>query len=229
MKPGMILYREELQMLLMMEDGEIAEAITALANRFLFGDPAESDNRRVKTFLRAAVPKQEADEKAYEKRVDSARKAGLASNDSRTNAQRPFNDRSTTVDDRSTSVDKQEQEQEQELRTGTGTTTNTRQRAKVWVKPTVEEVRSYCEQRGNHVDPQEFVDFYESKGWMIGKNRMKDWQAAVRTWEKNRFSQETKKSSEQNMQTHEWDYDALEEKASQVDWLSMIKQRAGGS
>lgn len=219
----MILYREELQMLLMMEDGEIAEAITALANRFLFGDPAESDNRRVKTFLRAAIPKQEADEKAYEKRVDSARKAGLASNDSRTNAQqpstdvqRPFNDRSTTVNDRSTSVDKQEQEQEQEHRTGTGTITNAR--ARVWVKPTIEEVRSYCEQRKNNVDPQEFMDFYESKGWMIGKNHMKDWQACVRTWEKNRFGQETRKSSEQNMQTHNWDYDELEELAVRRAW-----------
>ena len=100
MKPGMILYREELQMLLMMEDGEIAEAITLLANRFLFGDPVESDNRRVKTFLRTAVQKQEADEAAYEKRVDSARKAGLASNDSRTNAQRPSTDVQRPFNDR---------------------------------------------------------------------------------------------------------------------------------
>lgn len=220
MKPGMILYREELQMLLMMEDGEIAEAITLLANRFLFGDPVESDNRRVKTFLRTAVQKQEADEAAYEKRVDSARKAGLASNDSRTNAQRPstdvqrpFNDRSTTVDDCSTTVNKQEQEQEQEHRTGTGTNTNMRTSARVFVKPTLEQVRSYCQQRGNSVDPQEFMDFYESKGWMIGKNHMKDWQACVRTWEKNRFGQETKKSSEQNMKTHDWNYDELEELA----------------
>lgn len=211
-------------MLLMMEDGEIAEAITALANRFLFGDPAESDNRRVKTFLRVAVQKQDADEKAYEKRVDSARKAGLASNDSRTSVNdrstsvnersTNVNDRSTDFNDRSTTVNKQEQEQEQEQRTGTGTHTDARKRARVWVKPTIEEVRSYCEQRKNRVDPQEFMDFYESKGWMIGKNHMKDWQACVRTWEKNRFGQETRKSSEPEMQTHGWDYDKLQELAA---------------
>ena len=85
--------------------------------------------------------------------------------------------------------------------------------ARVFVKPTLEQVRSYCQQRGNSVDPQEFMDFYESKGWMIGKNHMKDWQACVRTWEKNRFGQETKKSSEQNMKTHDWNYDELEELA----------------
>ena len=38
--------------------------------------------------------------------------------------------------------------------------------------------------RHNNVDPEKFVDFYAAKGWMIGKNKMKDWKAAVRTWEK---------------------------------------------
>lgn len=50
--------------------------------------------------------------------------------------------------------------------------------------PTVGQVRKYCEERGNQVDPEIFVDFYHSKGWIVGKNKMKDWQAAVRTWEK---------------------------------------------
>lgn len=53
-------------------------------------------------------------------------------------------------------------------------------------KPTVADVREYCTERGNKVDPQAFVDFYESKGWIVGKAKMKDWQAAVRTWEKDR-------------------------------------------
>ena len=51
--------------------------------------------------------------------------------------------------------------------------------------PTLEEVTAYCRERGNKVDPQKFIDFYESKGWMIGKNKMKSWQAAVRTWERS--------------------------------------------
>lgn len=50
--------------------------------------------------------------------------------------------------------------------------------------PSVDEVRRYCLERNNRVDPQAFVDFYEAKGWMVGKNKMKSWQAAVRTWEK---------------------------------------------
>ena len=51
-------------------------------------------------------------------------------------------------------------------------------------KPTLAEIREYCISRGNKVDPEQFFDFYESKGWMVGNSRMKDWRAAVRTWEK---------------------------------------------
>lgn len=51
--------------------------------------------------------------------------------------------------------------------------------------PTYDEVKNYCDERTNLVDVQRFVDFYASKGWMVGKNKMKDWRAAVRTWEKS--------------------------------------------
>ena len=51
--------------------------------------------------------------------------------------------------------------------------------------PTLEEVKAYCKERNNNVDAERFIDFYESKGWMIGKSKMKDWKACVRTWEKD--------------------------------------------
>ena len=54
-----------------------------------------------------------------------------------------------------------------------------------FVKPDVVEVRAYCVERGNRVDAQKFVDYYESNGWRVGRNPMKDWKAAVRTWERN--------------------------------------------
>lgn len=53
-----------------------------------------------------------------------------------------------------------------------------------FVVPTVDEVRFYCQERNNNIDPETFIDFYESKGWMVGRNKMKDWKAAIRTWEK---------------------------------------------
>lgn len=51
-------------------------------------------------------------------------------------------------------------------------------------KPTLDDIRAYCMGRGNNVDAEQFYNFYESNGWMVGKNHMKDWRAAVRTWEK---------------------------------------------
>lgn len=59
-------------------------------------------------------------------------------------------------------------------------------RNKNFIPPTVEEVATYCRERCNSVVAQIWHDFYSAKGWMIGKNKMKDWKAAVRTWEKNR-------------------------------------------
>lgn len=57
---------------------------------------------------------------------------------------------------------------------------------KRFAKPSVDEIRNYCLERKNGIDPQQFFDYYESKGWMIGKNHMKDWKASVRTWENRR-------------------------------------------
>lgn len=50
--------------------------------------------------------------------------------------------------------------------------------------PTIDEVKAYCIERHNDVDAGKWHDFYSAKGWMVGKNKMKDWRAAVRTWEK---------------------------------------------
>lgn len=67
------------------------------------------------------------------------------------------------------------------------------EKTKHFIPPSVEEVEQYCLERSNNIDAQSFIDFYESKGWMIGKNKMKDWKAAVRTWERSR-KQENKEN-----------------------------------
>ena len=55
-------------------------------------------------------------------------------------------------------------------------------------KPTLEEVKAYCFERRNLVNPEAWLDYYTSNGWRIGKSQMKDWRAAVRTWEKNGYN-----------------------------------------
>lgn len=57
--------------------------------------------------------------------------------------------------------------------------------------PSIDEVKAYCQERGNGVDAERFIDYYNANGWRVGKNAMKDWRAAVRTWEKNGYSNTT--------------------------------------
>jgi len=54
---------------------------------------------------------------------------------------------------------------------------------KLFTIPTISEVESYCLERKNNIDAESFINFYDSKGWMVGKNKMKDWRACIRTWE----------------------------------------------
>lgn len=64
------------------------------------------------------------------------------------------------------------------------TNNNTERRsAKRFTPPTLKEVTEYCLERKNNINPQQFVDFYTAKGWKVGNSPMKDWKAAVRTWE----------------------------------------------
>ncbi len=60
-----------------------------------------------------------------------------------------------------------------------------RKRSPAFVKPTVNEVAAYIRERGSAIDPQAFVDHYAANGWHVGKSRMRDWRAAVRTWERS--------------------------------------------
>lgn len=53
-----------------------------------------------------------------------------------------------------------------------------------FVKPTLEEVKQYCLERNNNIDAESFIDYYNSNGWKVGKNPMKDWKATIRTWER---------------------------------------------
>lgn len=95
--------------------------------------------------------------------------------------------------------------------------------SKKFIPPTVDEVRCYCQERNSCIDPESFVDFYKSKGWMIGKERMKDWKAAVRTWEKREkqksITSKPKQTGFNNFPQRDTNYDALV--AEQVKgWIS---------
>jgi hypothetical protein len=88
-------------------------------------------------------------------------------------------------------------------------------KSKAFTPPSLDDVTSYCHERNNTVDPQRFIDFYESKGWMVGKNKMKDWKAAIRTWEQRDKESSPKKD------------DSLKRDYSDADYLAFERKKLG--
>ena len=84
-----------------------------------------------------------------------------------------------------------EKEKDREIDSSASTTT----KRKRFEKPTLSEIKAYCIERGNKVDAQHFFDYYESNGWRVGKNSMKNWQAAVRTWERSEYRKHNSKKN----------------------------------
>lgn len=96
------------------------------------------------------------------------------------------NDSQENVNDsQDTDIDKEEDKEEDKEN---NSVSQAKTRTKRFTPPTLEEVKAYCAERKNNVDAQRFVDYYTSNGWLVGKNKMKDWKAAVRTWERNNTS-----------------------------------------
>ena len=87
-------------------------------------------------------------------------------------------------------------------------------KSRAFTPPSLDEVTSYVNERHSSVDPQRFIDFYSSKGWMVGKNKMKDWKAAVRTWEQR----------DKDKKAHDYDERAY----SQSDYDDLIAKRLKG-
>ena len=90
-----------------------------------------------------------------------------------------------------------------------------------FVPPTVEEVRAYIAEKGYSVDAERFVDFYESKGWMVGKNKMKDWKASVRTWARSRREERTAKGNGfNNFESSGADWDSIADQIMEAETWS---------
>lgn len=84
---------------------------------------------------------------------------------------------------------------EKEIDSSASTTT----KRKRFDKPTLSEIEQYCIERKNNVNAEQFFDYYESNGWKVGKNSMKDWKAAVRTWERSEYRKpNSKKNSKED-------------------------------
>lgn len=194
MRESVLFYRSFYDALKNIPPDERLKVYDAIMEYGMYDRDPDLDGVALAIFL-LAKPQIDANNKRYENGCKAKKK-------------RTLSEAEASVKQESSEEEAKEKEKEKEK-------VKVKDNNKIFKPPTVDDVRAYCTERGNSVDPQSFVDFYESKGWMIGKNKMKDWKAAVRTWERSETKTrqgETAKltRNNNNFERRQYDMDALE-------------------
>lgn len=96
---------------------------------------------------------------------------------------------------------------------------------KSFTPPTLEEVTAYCMERNNGLDPQKFIDYYTAIDWHIGKNKMKDWKATIRTWERNNYTQRPAPQQKYEKKTPLNNFESDNTKGMDLDTMILQKQQ----
>lgn len=161
--------------------GEIAEFSGALKMAFIFMSQQlerdglkweETCNKRSESGKKGGRPAKAKESKKTNCFLEKQKKAKEADTDTVTDTEKDTD----TVTDKDTVIN------------GDDKSSPTPTNQKRFVKPSLDEVKAYCQERGNSIDAERFIDYYESTGWKVGgKAAMKDWKAAVRNWERRRI------------------------------------------
>ena len=178
-----VFYLEYESQLSRLSDEQLGKLIRAIIAYKKTGESCDSGDIAVDLsfdFIKVDIDKQ-ADN--YRKKADAGRLGGSK------NKQNEANESNAKQNEANESKSNHKKEKEKEIEKDTEKESSSKEELKKesaprFVRPSVDEVAEYCRERGNKVDAQQFVDFYSSKGWKVGKEPMKDWKACVRTWEK---------------------------------------------
>lgn len=166
-----VFYLEYESQLSRLSDEQLGKLIRAIIEYKKTGEPCDSGDIAVDLsfdFIKVDIDKQAEN---YRKKAEAGRLGGSKNKQNEANESNAKQKKANE----SKSNHKKEKEIEKEK--------DIKKDAPRMARPTVEEVSAYCRERGNNVNAQHFVDFYQSKGWKVGTQPMKDWRACVRTWE----------------------------------------------
>ena len=188
MRPGMMIYFERVNRAAgRLPDAQFGAVMKGLLQYAQTGEELNSDDIAVQLTFDLIRDDIDADARRYEEIVEKRRQAGRAAHDKE---QMPANaDKSRQMP---ANADKSQPIPIPVPLSVPVSTTNAipvdgkrdKPRTPTRFKPpTLQEVTDYCKERGNRIDPAHFIDFYEAKGWKVGNTPMKDWKAAIRTWE----------------------------------------------
>jgi uncharacterized protein YdaU (DUF1376 family) len=96
----------------------------------------------------------------------------------------------------------------------------TKPKSKLFIKPTIQEIKDYCFERKNNVNPESFINYYEARGWKLKGIQMKDWKACVRTWEGNDYNKPQISQPKQSFMTKQ----QIQEQRDKDIYARLIKQ-----
>ena len=168
-----------LEMCEALDDAEFGSMIRALLTYAESGECGEVvGNARILLPIFKVFVNRETD--SYDKKISAARKGGLSKkkqNEAEVSKECLYKEKEKEQD-KDKEQDKEQDNEKEKDETGA--------RAREGLSPSKEEIVKYCEKRGNGVDADAFYDYYDANGWMVGKNPMRDWKAAVRNWERHR-------------------------------------------
>ena len=209
-------YQEQLELLTMEQRGYLLTAIMA----YVSGDQMpEMDGitRMAFSFIRAGIDR---DAEKYQKTVEARQEAGKLGGRPKANG---FSEKQTKAkkangfSEKQTKAKKPDNDNENDS-VSENDTENIKTRGR-FTPPTIQELDAYITEHGYHVDAEKFLDYYNSNGWMVGKNHMKDWKAAVRNWSRNQRQGTTANGTQgmtvkttkfSNFPERKYDYDDLE-------------------
>ena len=211
MKDGMILYSSYIEKFKKLSDEQFGQLIRLIFQYQIDGVVPSIEDTAISLAFDVAKFDLDRNNKKYEeiceKRREAGSKGGLAK---ASNSKQMLANASNSKQNIANVADKEKDKEKDKVIIYK----DNRERVKStrFTPPTLEEVTEYCKERNNNVDPERFIDFYSSKGWMVGSNKMKDWKACVRTWEKrdSKPKQEEPTKEESNKHKRYDKYEALE-------------------
>lgn len=217
----MVFYRSFASAIKKLPDEFQLSALWAIIDYGLDGKEP-SDNGIAEAIFSMAKPQIDANNKRYNNGLKGGRlKQGESKTEPNSNQKEPNNNQTKTKQSFSeTKLEPNEKEKEN---------VNVKDKEKEikrkrFTPPTTQEVEAYCLEKGYTIDADRFIDFYESKGWMIGKNQMKDWKAAVRNWNRGQRQGLTTESKApdsrnrfNNFEQRSYDFKNLEKNLLDID------------
>ena len=204
-KPGFMLYHDKFAMIDKLPDDQFHAIMHAVYAYSMTHQEPDFDNPALAVIFDMWRQMIDVDEDRYESRRQAAKhaittrwnRAKAIRND--TDAYEPIrtdtnvyeairNDTNTIRTDTIDTNNQQSSVNNQQSTINDGERGGRSRASRRFTPPTVDDVRAYCNEHGYGIDPEHFVDYYESNGWRVGKNPMRDWKACVRTWVKNEYS-----------------------------------------